>query len=179
MSWPAPPFPRETPRRRKKFVPAGKSRMRIALSVVGAMLGFAWAGGCGNILSSKCSCPPPATTAAIELGCVPAEPPVVKTTGPCSVCPAVPPNTLIAGCGVPENSPYIIVAANGAGTCHVELTFANGAASSVDLDFVSEPMAACCGGGEGFLPVTADGSYYNPTVLDPTCDAGQDATPSD
>jgi hypothetical protein len=69
--------------------------------------------------------------------------------------------------------------ANGAGTCHVELTFANGAASSVDVDFVSEQIAACCGGGEAFLPVAADGSYYNPTVQDPTCDAVQDAAPSD
>src|ERR1700690_1464944 len=34
-------------------------------------------------------------------------------------------------------------------------------------------------GGEAFLPVTADGSYYNLTVQDPTCDAGQDAAPSD
>src|SRR4029077_6658195 len=104
---------------------------------------------------------------------------VVKTTGPCSVCPAVPPNTPIPGCAVPENSSYIIVMANGAGTCHVELSFANGAASSVDVHFVSEQRAACCGGGEAFLPVTADGSYYNPTVQDPTCDAGQDAAPSD
>jgi hypothetical protein len=80
---------------------------------------------------------------------------------------------------VPENSPYVIVVANGAGTCHVDLTFANGAASSVDVDFLSEPIAACCGGGEGFLPVTADGSYDNLTVQGPTCDAGLDAEPSD
>jgi hypothetical protein len=165
------------------WVAEGKSEMsgwRIALNIVGAMLGFVLLHvGCGDIFPGKCSCPPPPTSAAIELGCVPAEPPVVKTTGPCSVCPAVPPNTLIPGCAVPENSPYIIVAANGAGTCHVDLTFANGAASSVDVDFVSEQMAACCGNGEGFIPVTADGSYDNLTVQDPTCDAGQDAAHSD
>jgi hypothetical protein len=174
-------FPHETPRRRKKIMAEGKSRMRIALSIVGAMLGLLVfeASGCSDIFAGSCSCPPPPTSAAIELGCVPAEPPVVKTTGPCSVCPAVPPNTLIPGCAVPENSPYIIVAANGAGTCHVDLTFANGAASSVDVEFVSEQMAACCGNGEGFIPVTADGSYDNLTVQDPTCDAGQDAAPSD
>jgi hypothetical protein len=71
------------------------------------------------------------------------------------------------------------VLANGAGTCHVELTFATGAASSVDVDFVSEQRAACCGGGEAFLPVTADGSYFNPTVQVPTCAAEADAAPSD
>jgi hypothetical protein len=92
------------------------------------------------------------------------------------------PNGMIpegSGCAVPDNASYIILLANGAGTCHVEVTFGSGTTSSVDVDFVSEQRPACCGGGESFLPLTADGSYYNPTVRDPTCDAGQDAAPSD
>jgi len=126
----------------------GKSGMggwKIAPNIGGAMLGFLifGAGGCHG---GDCSCPATPASAAIELGCVPTEPPVVKTTGPCSVCPAVPPNTPIHGCAVPENSSYIIVIASGAGTCHVDLTFANGAASSVDVDFVSQQIANCCGG---------------------------------
>ncbi len=160
----------------------GMSGWRIALTIVGAMLGLLLFGAGGCHIGGDCSCPAPEQLATIELGCVPTEPPVVKTTGPCSVCPNVLPNGMIpegSHCGVPDNAAYIVVIANGAGTCHVELTFANGAASSVDVDIVSGQIAACCGGGEAFHPVTADGSYYNPTVRDPTCGAGQDAAPSD
>jgi hypothetical protein len=166
----------------------GRSAMsgtRIALNLVGAMLGFllVGAGGCHiDGIGGACSCPPPSNSATIELGCVPTEPPVVKTTGPCSVCPVVLPNGMIppgSHCGVPPNSSYVILTANGAGPCHVELIFANGAASSLDVDFVSEQRPACCGDGENLLPVIADGSHTNPTVQDPTCDAGQDAAPSD
>jgi hypothetical protein len=105
---------------------SGMSGWRVLLSIIGAMLGFLlfWVGGCG--LAGQCSCPAISNSAAIDLSCLPTEQPVVKTTGPCSVCPPVPSNTPIPGCAVPENSQYIIVIANGAGTCHVELTFGNG-----------------------------------------------------
>jgi hypothetical protein len=76
---------------------------------------------------------------------------------------------------VPANSQDITLAASGAGTCHVELTFGNGATSSVDMVFTSQSIA--CGSdphgcGEGF--VAADQS-----APDPTCAAGPDAEPSD
>jgi hypothetical protein len=161
---------------------SGMSGWRIAPNIVGTMLGVILFGAGGCHIGGDCSCPAPPTSAAIELGCAPTEPPVVKTTGPCSVCPHALPNGMIpegSGCAVPDNATYIILLANGAGTCHVEVTFGSGTTSSVDVDFVSEQRPACCGGGEGFLPVTADGSYYNPTVRDPACDAGQDAAPSD
>jgi hypothetical protein len=49
---------------------------------------------------------------------------------------------------------------NGAGACHVQVTFSNGATSSVDLTFKSQWMA--CGSdpqgcGEGFVGANADG----------------------
>jgi hypothetical protein len=159
----------------------GMSGWRIAVTIVGAMLGFLVFGAEGCHIGD-CSCPPPPTSATIELGCVPTEPPVVKTTGPCSVCPVVLANGMIpdgSHCAVFAPSQNIILTASGAGTCHVEVTFGSGTTSSVDVNFVSEQRPACCGAGEGFVPVTADGSYYNPTVRDPTCDAGQDAAPSD
>ena len=74
----------------------------------------------------------------------------------------------------------IYLEGNGAGTCHVELTFGNGVTSSVDLDFTSHWIG--CGSdphacGEEFLAVSADGSPYMPiSVADPTCDAGLDAS---
>jgi hypothetical protein len=162
---------------------SGMSGWRIALTIAGAMLGFLlfWVEGCGL---DPCPCPPPSSTAAIDLSCLPTEPPVVRTTGPCSVCPPVPPNTPISGCAVPENSQYVIVDANGAGTCHVELTFGNGAVSSVDLDFTAH-WSACGsdphGCGEGFIATAADGGVPNIqlAVPEPNCGAGLDAGTSD
>jgi hypothetical protein len=175
------------PRRRRKIMAKGKSGMsgwRIALTLIGAMLGLLlfWVGGCG--LADQCSCPAPANGATIDFSCLPTAPPVVKTTGPCSVCPPVPPNTPIPGCAVPENSQYAVVTANGAGLCHVELTFGNGATSSVDLDFTSHWTG--CGSdphgcGEGFIAVTADGGFPDIQVSLPgsLCDAGHDGEASD
>src|SRR5579872_5998023 len=122
------------------------------------------AGGCG--LGGACSCSLPPRSATIDLGCVPIEPPVVKTTGPCSA--------------MLENSQYITLISNSAGTCHVELTFGSGTVSSVDLDFMSHWVA--CGSdphgcGEGLVATSADGSPYMPiSVPAPTCnDTGLDA----
>jgi hypothetical protein len=154
----------------------GGSGWRVVLDTAGLMLGFLafGAGGCHG----DCSCPSPPNEAVIHLGCVPVQPPVVKTTGPCMVCPVVLANGSIpegASCAVGQNSQDITLAASGAGTCHVELTFGSGATSSVDLDFMSQWIG--CGSdphgcGEGF--VAPDQS-----VPDPTCDAGQDAEPAD
>jgi hypothetical protein len=108
---------------------------------------------------------------------------VVKTTGPCSVCPVVLANGSIPGgsnCAVFQNSQNITLMANGAGTCHVELTFASGATSSVEVDFMSVPQGC---GNEAFLPVGADGgpcaTCRQVLVPDPTCDAGLEAGASD
>jgi hypothetical protein len=182
---------------------SSQSGWRIALSIVGAMLGFLVfvAGGCN--LQGSCSCPPPPTTAVVHLGCLPIEPPTVKTTGPCSACPVVLANGSIpdgAGCAVTNYSQNITLEANGAGTCHVELTFASGATSSVDLNFTSEWLA--CGSdphgcGEGFVAANADGcepwqvcEEYSDgsacsaigcqaSVPEPVCDGGLDAEAPD
>ena len=175
----------------------------IALGIVGAILGFLVfvAGGCD--LHGACSCPPPPTSAVVHLGCLPVEPPVVKTTGPCSVCPVTLANGSIpegSHCAVPDYSQDITLEANGAGTCHVELTFGSGATSSVDLNFTSEWIA--CGSdphgcGEGFVATNADGcepwqvceEYSDGSVCsaigcqasvpEPVCDGGLDAEASD
>jgi hypothetical protein len=124
--------------------------------------------------SGTCSCPSPLDFAVIDFGCVPIEPPVVKTTGPCAACPGVLPigsipDGITCG-GAAGPSQNITLIANGAGTCHVELTFGSGVTSSVDLDFMS--VWAACGSdphgcGQGFVAAT--------TLLlvpEPTCDAG-------
>src|SRR5580658_5278761 len=147
------------------------------------VLAAVFAGSAEECTLSDCKCPPPVDSATIELGCASIPPPVVKTTGPCTVCPQALPNGMIpqgSGCAVPDDAASsITLIANGAGACHAEITFANGATSSVDVDFVSQPIAACCGGGAAFVPLTADGSFDNPSVQDPTCDAGQVPEPSD
>jgi hypothetical protein len=139
----------------------------------------AGAGGCGQ---GKCSCPSPPQGATIDLGCVPAEPPVVKTTGPCSVCPTALANGQIpegSGCAVPPDANYIVLLANGAGTCHVQVTFGSGPTSSLDVDFASVWIG--CGSdphgcGEGFVAANANGGPINVSVPEPICDAGLDAS---
>lgn len=175
----------------------GKSEMsgwRIALNIIGAMLGFLvfGAAGCAPAeTSGACSCPKPPNIAVIHLGCASIEPPAVKTTGPCTVCPIVLANGSIpegASCAVfGDNSQKITLTANDTGTCHVELTFGSGATSSVDLDFTS--VWTGCGSdphgcGEGFVAAIADGSPCTSngcqvSVPEPMCDAGLDAEASD
>jgi hypothetical protein len=153
-----------------------KRGMGVVLGTIGAMLGFFVfaAEGC----QGACSCPPPDNEARIHLGCIPTTPPVVMTTGPCAVCPVLLANGQIppgAPCAVPADSQDITLAASGAGTCHVELTFGNGATSSVDLDFTSQSIS--CGSdpkGCGEELLAADQS-----APDPTCAAGPDAEPSE
>jgi hypothetical protein len=75
-----------------------------------------------------------------------------------------------------DDSQEITVAANGAGTCHVELTFATGATSSVDVNFISVPQGC---GNVAFFPVGADGGpcyeCNQVSLAGPMCDAGVDA----
>jgi hypothetical protein len=176
MAW-----PHEAPRRRRKTMAGGESGMsgwRVVLNIVGAMLGFLvlGAGGCST---GNASCPPPPQFAYINFECVSTEPPVVKTTGPCTVCPVgqIPDG---GHCAVADDSQQITLMASGAGTCHAELTFASGARSSVDIDFVSVPQGC---GNEAFFPVGADGgpcaACASLSVPGPICDAGLDAEPSD
>jgi hypothetical protein len=147
-----------------------KSQMsgwRVGLNTVGAMLGFlvVGAGGCQG---GDCSCSPSPSgvIAVIPSGC---GPPVVKTTGPCTAA-------LVPLAFPQENSQGLALTPNGAGTCHVEVTFGSGATSSVDLDFVSEWRA--CGSdphgcGQAFVATN------QVSVPAPTCDAGLDAEFSD
>jgi len=155
------------------------SAWRLVLNV-GVILGFALLGaeGCGH------GSPAPPFGATIQLGCVPVLPPMVTTTGPCSVCPVVLPNGMMppgSGCAVPSHSSYIVVNASGAGRCHVELTFGNGATSYVDVDFISIGCESDPHGcGQGFLGTNADGGpSIQVSVPAPNCDAGLDAEASD
>jgi hypothetical protein len=97
-------------------------------------------GGCNSSSSDAADCPPSPNFAFIQLGCLPIEPPSVKTTGPCSVCPVALANGSIpegSTCAASDNSQDIALQGNDAGTCRVALTFGNGATSSVDVDFMS------------------------------------------
>jgi hypothetical protein len=140
------------------------------------------AGGCDSSASTagSANCPPPDNFARINLECVPVEPPVVKTTGPCTVCKAA-----LADGSIPEgayctaglDSQIIMVMGNDAGTCHVEMTFGNGPTSAVDVDFVSvwRPLGSDPHGcGQEFAAVIESGSGQV-SVTDQMCDAGPDA----
>lgn len=103
---------------------------------------------------SESRCPPPNDIIAIDLGCLPGEEPGVKTTGPCS---------LTSG-GDPQS---VYLQTNGAGTCHVELTFGRGATPSVDVNIVarwrslgSDPH----GCGQEFVGVTDTGAPCLPSA---------------
>jgi hypothetical protein len=79
---------------------------------------------------------------------------MVKTTGPC---------TLTSG-GDPES---VSLQTSDAGTCHVELTFANGATSSVDVEIVSRWRALGSdphGCGQEFVGVDQAGSACLPSA---------------
>jgi hypothetical protein len=71
-------------------------------------------------------CPLPLNIVAIDLGCHSNEKHTVKTTGPCTL-PAL----------ARADSKDVDVQTTDAGTCHVELTFGSGAASSLDVKIVS------------------------------------------
>jgi hypothetical protein len=141
---------------------------RVVLNIVGATLGFLGfgAGGCG-FFGGQCSCPAPGDSVVIAVIPLACEPPVVKTTGPCFAA-------LAGFADQNDNSQDLLLTANGAGTCHVEVTFGSGATSSLDVDFVSA-WAACGsdphGCGEGFGPANAAGSPSIQASV-PACDAG-------
>jgi hypothetical protein len=128
-------------------------------------------GGCspsqgGGGPSNASNCPSPDRIALVNLGCVPVEPPVVNTTGPCTSSAA----------SIAED---ILLTSNDAGTCHVQITFESGATSSVDVDFVSvaPPLSGC---DQGFVAVSMDGGLCVPNACElslpePICDAGLDS----
>ena len=152
---------------------------RLALHIFASTLGFLVFGSGGCSLNAV-SCPPPDTSAyVVNIECVSAEPPTVRTTGPCEFCPVGKPSDG-GHCAVFDDSQGITVSANGAGTCHVELTFATGTTSSVDVNLVSVPQAC---GNVAFVPVGADGgpcyACSQISLAGPMCDAGLDAPASD
>jgi hypothetical protein len=140
----------------------------VALALGLAVLG---AGGCRAQQGDgggSANCPAPDDVAMVNLGCVPSQPPLVATTGPCTASAA-------------QNGQDIMLTSTDAGTCHVEMTFGNGATSSVDVDFVAVSRPYGCG--QEFVAVTADGGPCIPngcqlSVPKPMCDAGLDAEPS-
>src|SRR5262249_11986799 len=154
---------------------------RVVFNNVGARLGllaFALV-GCGSSSGPArvCRASPSPNEATIELGCFPAEPPAVNTTGPCSVaCPTFLANgSAPAGdhCPALRDSNKIELTSTGAGICHVEVTFGNGTTSSVDVEFVSE-WRACesnpHGYGRAVVPIVPDGVTGRLSVPDASCE---------
>jgi hypothetical protein len=116
-------------------------------------------------------CPPPSDIFAIGLGCGSSESPVVKTTGPCTVNSVDP---------MSADGQSLRLQTNGAGTCHVEMTFGSGATLSVDVNVTSRwrPVGsdphAC---GQEFIAVNDAGSDCLPSACEfsipgRVCDAG-------
>lgn len=156
---------------------SGLSGGRIVLSMVGATLGLL-AFGAGGCDEGVCSCPPTTSAAFLHLECLPIVPPMVTTTGPCFFSTIgqqeVNPNGPDAAA---VGSQDIALSGSGAGTCHVALTFGNGATSSVDVEFKSVSYA--CGSdpngcGQGF-----SGPTTMVSVPEPACEGALDAGASD
>ena len=139
-----------------------------------AVLGLAWLGACSNgqagsngQTGSKAlgACPSPDDTAEITFGCVSHEPPVVKATGPCSVMSS-------------DAGTSVFVQGKDTGTCHVDLTFASGATSSVDVNFMAKWRALGDdphGCGQAIFPISDGGMPCygcQLSVPEQTCDAG-------
>jgi hypothetical protein len=133
------------------------------------LLVFVAACGSSPSAASRGICLPPPDVAAINLGCVPSEPPVVKATGPCTVTT-----------GDAETKQYVYLQSNDAGICHVELTFGSGAKSLIDVNFMSRWRAMGSdphGCGQEFVAVNESGSPCVPSactlsVPELMCDAG-------
>jgi hypothetical protein len=136
------------------------------------------------------SCPAPLNIAVIDLGCVPIQPPVVKATGVCSVCPVVPwdePTPEGSHCAVTQYSQDITLMGNDVGTCHVEVSFGSGTTSSIDVKFVSmwRPFGSDPHGcGQAFTAVTKSGSLCYPgtctfSLPELACDSGKDGGADD
>lgn len=181
-------WPHEALRRRRTIMAegdGGMSRTRIKLHMVGTMLGLVAWGAAGCDSQGSCSCPAPTNEAVVHMECLPIEPPLLKMTGPCSVCPVVLADGSIpegAQCAVSHFSQDITLAVTDAGTCRVELIFPSGATSSVDLDFMSHWTA--CGAdphgcGEGFVAAHANSGPITLSVPESLCGAALDAEASD
>jgi hypothetical protein len=135
---------------------------------------------CGET-AGICMCPAPLREVGIDLGCVPAVAPTVKTTGPCEVCPpALADGRIPEGshCALQSDSKEVLILSNAAGTCHVEVSVGDGPTSSIDVKFASKWMACNSdphGCGEAFLPVTPDGGLGPLTLPEPVCSPASDA----
>jgi hypothetical protein len=141
------------------------ARAFVVLVVLGASCTGGQTGDEGALGGGQC--PAPANTAFIGVGCVPNEPPAVQTTGVCTINSAE-----------PWSGEYLALQGDGAGTCHVVVTFASGAKSSIDVKFVSMWRALGDdphGCGQAFFPVDESGRICSPSgckfsLPDPECD---------
>jgi hypothetical protein len=158
--------------------PESRASVHIVLKLGACLLGLL-ALACGSSDAvGVCRCPPSGRGATIDLGCVPDAVPVVKTSGPCFACNADGSTPDGGRCTLSFGASDFHVSRTGAGTCHLEVTFANGATSQLDVDFVSQWRA--CGSdphgcGEDFVPITPSGSMGRLSLPAPECSAGVDA----
>ena len=141
-------------------------------------------GGCNSSSPSTGSgagdnpCPPPSDVAFVNLGCSFGVPPVVNTTGPCTV--------VMGGGSMGGPADALILTSEDAGTCQVELTFGTGATTAFNVDFVSvsRPFGSDpTGCGYNFIAVNDAGSLCLPSAcqlsIQAPCETGLDAEPSD
>ncbi len=139
----------------------------LSASLVSTALGT---GACSSSSSPQAgpggACPGHVSDTVISLSCVPAVPPLITTTGPCVASDGDGGADISLGLSgggqisVPNDGQEIVVAGNGEGTCQVQLRFANGDTTSVDVNFASMwyPLGTDPQGcGEGFVAVTSDG----------------------
>ncbi len=143
--------------------------LQLVLLQCSGWVAFA-AGGCAPASQPAESCFPADNLETVDIGCAPAEPPVLKTTGPCT-----------ATVGTGQGAHVITLASNDAGICHMDMTLGNGVTSSVDEDFVSiwRPLGSDPHGcGQALVPFAADGGPCSNgcelPVPKPDCDAGRE-----
>jgi hypothetical protein len=111
---------------------------------------------------TQCSCPADVGVAMITLSCVPATPPLATVNEDCTVALTAP--------------DLIEVTSDVAGTCHVDVTFANGTTSATDITMTAQTFAC------GSNPHACGNFAATPaavTIAAPCADSGVDAAPSD
>ena len=152
--------------------------MNIVLNAVIAMVGLL-AFACGSSEAvGVCRCPAARRGVTIELGCVPTAQPIVRTAADCFVCFADGSTPEGGHCAASLAPSELTLSRTDAGTCHLDVTFADGATSSLEVEFISQwrPCGSDPHGcGEALIPVTPSGSSGKLSLPAPGCSAGVDA----
>ncbi|MGH7435440.1 MAG: hypothetical protein ACRENE_07180 [Polyangiaceae bacterium] len=156
----------------------GKARavdpaLRVALALTafagGTLASVGCGGSGGDAGPERCtvSCGLLSSPATLILSCGATDLANVAISGPCAAGDAATRSTLDS-----SNPQNLYVTSTGAGTCHVELTFATGFTYSTDVAFVSTTTTGGCCSGTGVNPTQSTFMVHDPST---TCvDAGLD-----